>query len=108
MATSAIQSETEAQEQTIDGSLDYGRLAVIAALPLSRFYPEGGEEFLHNMAGATIVRIGSTDQDGIEGGGLIIDYRPVDSNANRRVVFAFNESGLWMEWAGVPDPASRA
>jgi len=60
------------------------------------------------MVGATIVRIGSTEEDGIEGGGLIIDYRPADSNAIKRVVFAFNESGLWSEWEGVPDLASQA
>lgn len=102
MAAPAIQ---EAQE--VADTLDYNRLDVIEALPLSRFYPEGGEELLRGMAGATIVRIGSTGEDGIEGGGLIIDYRPLGSSVVKRAIFAFNESGLWLEWEGVPALSTR-
>ena len=80
--------------------MHYSKLELVEALPLSRFAPEGGEEFLRTMAGVTIIRIGSTDEDGIDGGGLLIDYLPKGSDAPRRVVFAFNDSGLWVEWEG--------
>lgn len=83
-----------------DQGLEYAKMAVIEALPLSRFAPQGGEELLHSMAGASIVQIGSTDEDGIEGGGLIIDYMPWGTSEVKRVVFAFNECGLWVEWEG--------
>jgi hypothetical protein len=49
------------------------------------------------MRGAEIVKIGSVDDDGLEGGGLLIDYIPRGSDCIRRVVFAFNELGLWIE-----------
>jgi hypothetical protein len=52
------------------------------------------------MAGATIVRIGSVNDAGIEGGGLLVDYIPAGQTQIRRVVFAFNELGLWLEWEG--------
>jgi hypothetical protein len=38
--------------------------------------PEGREELLRRMVGATIVRIGGKGEQGIEGGGLFIDYLP--------------------------------
>jgi hypothetical protein len=104
VATSAIQEEKEA----LEGAPNYSGLDVVEALPLSRYYPEGGEELLCGMAGATIMRIGSTGEEGIEGGGLIIDYRPSGSMALKRVVFAFNESGLWLEWEGALDPSNQA
>jgi len=87
-----------------DYGLDYEGLKIIGSLPLSRFAPEGGENLLATMVGATIVGIGSTEEEGIEGGGLIIDYRPRNSTELRRAVFAFSEAGMWIEWEG-PIPA---
>jgi hypothetical protein len=106
VATSAIQGRKEGQ--AVEGTIDYGRLDVIEALPLSRFYPEGGERLFRAMAGAEIIRIGSTDEDGIEGGGLILDYRRSGFDTVNRVIFAFNESGLWVEREGALDQASPA
>lgn len=80
--------------------MEYRTLKIREALPLSRFRPEGGEALLRGMAGATIVRIGSTDEDGIEGGGFLIDYVRAGEKQTRRAVFAFNESGLWPVWEG--------
>jgi hypothetical protein len=30
-----------------------------------------------------------------EGGGLVIEYQPAHSNDKKRIVLAFNESGMW-------------
>ena len=90
----------------MEGDPRYAELSVVEALPFCRFAPEGGEELLRRMAGATIMRIGSTNEDGIEGGGLIIDYMPRGSSETMRVVFAFNASALWVEWEGLVQSAS--
>jgi hypothetical protein len=76
--------------------VDFEKLNVIEGLPLSRSAPQGAEALFRRLRGATIVQIGSTDEDGIEGGGLIIDYIAPGERIGRRVVFAFNESGMWI------------
>jgi hypothetical protein len=76
--------------------VDYAGLKIVEALPLSRFAPEGGEGLFRRLRGATIVRIGSTSEAGIEGGGLIIDYKAAGDDAEHRFVLAFNESGMWV------------
>ena len=89
--------------------MNYGELTVVEALPVSRFYPAGGEALFRQLAGATIIRIGGTGADGLEGGGLIkqieriiiLDYIPVGSSQAHRVVFAFNENGMWIEFEGL-------
>jgi hypothetical protein len=83
--------------------VDYRSLKIVEAFPLARFAPEGGEVLFRRMRGATIVQIGSTDEDGIEGGGLLIDYVPANGTTPYRIVFAFNELGLWTVWEG-PTP----
>jgi hypothetical protein len=80
----------------------FAALDIVEALPMGSYAPQGGEAILRAMAGARIVRIGSTDEGNLEGGGLIIDYVPADSEVTRRVIFSFNELGLWVEWQGVP------
>ena len=52
----------------------FSSIRLIEALPDYFHYPKGGEELLRSMRGATILAIGGTDADGIEGGGLLIDY----------------------------------
>jgi hypothetical protein len=79
----------------------YEDLEIMEALPHALYRPEGGEAILTGMRGARMVRIGSVDQDEIEGGGLIIDYCRIGESRVRRTVFAFNEIGLWVEWDGV-------
>jgi hypothetical protein len=80
----------------------FAALDIIEALPMGSYAPQGGEATLRAMAGARIVRIGSTDEGDLEGGGLIIDYLPAGGDGVRRVIFSFNERGLWVEWQGVP------
>ena len=55
------------------------------------------EKYPDDMIGATIISIGTIPDGNIDGGGLIIDYRPSGSNATKRVVFAFCETGMWVE-----------
>ena len=81
--------------------MDYAALEIMEALPHALYQPESGEILLRRMRGATIVRIGSTDEEGIEGGGLLIDYVPANGHQVRRAVFAFNELGLWTLWEGL-------
>jgi hypothetical protein len=76
--------------------LDYAGLKIVEALPVSRFAPGGEEALFCRLKGATIVQIGSTEESGIEGGGLIIDYTIAGNTTVRRIVFAFNESGMWV------------
>lgn len=52
------------------------------------------------MRGAMLVRIGTTNDVMLEGGGLLIDHIPRNETITRRVVFAFNERGLWLEKDG--------
>jgi hypothetical protein len=48
--------------------------------------------------GATILRIGGTDDDvKIEGGGLLIDYKTVGDRITR-LILGFNENGMWVEY----------
>jgi len=61
---------------------------------------EGDETLFRQMVGAEIVRIGSPSNGGLEGGGLIIDYRLPADGMTRRAVFEFNELGLWPVWEG--------
>jgi len=101
-----LTKETKILGSPRQGGVSFSNLCVVEALPLSRFSPEGGENLLRGMAGGTIIKIGSTTEEGIEGGGLIIDYRRAGSSVVERAVFAFNDSGLWVEWAGSVASAS--
>lgn len=77
------------------------------AFPDALHMPDDGRAVMRGMRGATIVAIGSISEEGIEGGGLLIDYIPANGAQARRVVFAFNELGLWLEWEGlIPTTAS--
>ena len=60
--------------------------------------PEGGEEIFRRLVGCKIIRIGSAADADLEGGGLIIDYSIANSALEHRLVFAFNELGMWLLW----------
>jgi hypothetical protein len=70
--------------------------ALIPRLPNS-FNPDQEREVPSDLIGATIVAVGTIDED-IEGGGLVLDYRPNarDRNQMCRLVLAFNELGMWV------------
>lgn len=70
------------------------------ALPRASFYPEGDGETFERLTGARILAIGGAAEGDIEGGGLVLDYQPAASDEARRVVFGFNESGMWVEFEG--------
>jgi hypothetical protein len=79
----------------------YETLGIVEGLP-DALHPVTDEDAqLRQLRGATIVRIGSTNDAKIEGGGLLIDYVPANDTRVRRAVFAFNDLGLWMEWTGL-------
>lgn len=50
------------------------------------------------LVGAIIVKIGTlSDSRLVEGGGLVIDYRPVASHAVHRIVIGSNDVAMWVE-----------
>jgi hypothetical protein len=82
---------------------DYRSAKIIEAFPRALCRREGErDDLLRHMAGATIIRIGSIEDTDLEGGGLVIDYKPRGISDTLRVVFAFNELGLWPVWHGSP------
>lgn len=71
-------------------------LPFISALPDAISTPTEGREVLEKLSGATIIRIGTTENGLVEGGGLLIDYRAKNGNLYR-IVFGFTERGMWVE-----------
>jgi hypothetical protein len=81
----------------------YEHLKVIPSLPRSGHAAHGGEDLIAALTGARIVQIGApSNDDGLEGGGLVIDYIPVGSPQTKRVVLSFNEMAMWVAWEGYP------
>lgn len=68
--------------------------SLIPKLPHS-FNPNRGGEVRGDLIGATIVAVGTSDEQ-VEGGGLILDYRPQKKNRVCRLILAFNELGMWI------------
>jgi len=70
---------------------------VIPRLPNWRDAREG-EALPSDLIGARIVHFGAAPQEyDLEGGGLIVDYVPKKGIKIKRLVFAFNELGMWVE-----------
>lgn len=57
----------------------------------------------NDLAGAIVVRLGTIPGQRVatgglvEGGGLVIDYRPRGQKRTKRAVFGFNECGMWVQ-----------
>lgn len=69
---------------------------VIAKLPDWRDSEHRGDDRPDDIIGATIVNFGAAPQAwDIEGGGLVIDYIPGGATDPKRLVLAFNDSGMW-------------
>jgi hypothetical protein len=84
-------------------SQDYRSAEIIESFPRALGRREWErDDLLRHMAGAIIIRIGSIEDADLEGGGLVVDYKPRGANGTVRVVFAFNELGLWPVWQGSP------
>lgn len=79
--------------------LNINTISVLDRLPDSFGHP--GDSFPSDLIGSTIIRFGAVSEiHVIEGGGLVIDYRPRNSERIRRAIFGFNELGMWMEFSG--------
>lgn len=60
---------------------------------------EGYENDLvpEDLIGAQIINMGTPEISNLEGGGLIIDYKPLGSTSIRRIILSFNELGMWID-----------
>jgi hypothetical protein len=63
------------------------------------FHPNQGDPIPEGLVGAKILRVGTLSENpsAIEGGGLVIDYERPDDCTIHRIVFGFNELGMWLE-----------
>jgi hypothetical protein len=76
--------------------LDLGKVKILPRLA-DRLDPEHGDPIPDDLIGAKIVAIGCmAPPEAVEGGGLAIDYRKPGSETTQRVVFEFNELGMWV------------
>jgi hypothetical protein len=95
------------------GTLDLSKVEVLPELP-SYVASGRGRPFPKELDGCIIVAIGTLPpgEDGwgmIEGGGLVIDYRKPKGKKVRRIVLAFNDEGLWVDFQGsLPETPNRA
>ncbi len=78
---------------------DYNSMPIARELPPAGHYTDRGRDTFRLLCGARIVQIGTPDDDAvsIEGGGLVIDFIPEGQQHPRRIVFGFNECGMWIE-----------
>lgn len=67
---------------------------VIPNLP-DLYRPNEGDKFPSSLIGSEVVGFGTTTKR-VEGGGLVIDYRPAGSQDVKRLHLAFNELGMWI------------
>lgn len=72
------------------------RAKIVPRLPNYRG-PRFARKLPLRLRGAQIVQFGTVDAD-LEGGGLAIDYRLTDKV--KRVIFSFNELGMWVSYLG--------
>jgi hypothetical protein len=77
----------------------FRRPEIIPDLPWR--YGSPGGPMPKRLAGATIVAIGTSGRQDVDGGGLFLDYIPRGESSVRRIVFAFNEAGMWIEYQGM-------
>jgi hypothetical protein len=79
-------------------SRDLLNAPIIPRLPDWRDPQHRGDKLPRDIIGSTIVGFGAAPREcDLEGGGLIIDYKPSGSTEAKRAVFAFNELGMWLE-----------
>ncbi len=80
--------------------LDLAVVEIIEARPSGRgWLGERDGEHFSALRGAKILKIGTLANPDLEGGGLAIDYETV-TGKRRRIVFAFNENGMWIVYHG--------
>jgi hypothetical protein len=74
------------------------RCSGVSRVALVNARARGTEPALRRLAGARIVRIGAPAERSFEGGGLVVDYILPGSTAEHRLIFEFNELGMWIVW----------
>jgi hypothetical protein len=80
---------------------DLSRIPICAELPPAGHYTERRHDVFLSLRGAKIIACGApADPNAVEGGGLVIDFIPEGDTDPRRVVFAFTELGMWVEYSG--------
>lgn len=89
---------------------DLSALTVARELPPAGHYTDRAHPLFQRLCGATILEMGTPVEDDprIEGGGLIIDYMRAGETTPQRVVFGFNEAGMWVEFEGPLTPSNPA
>ncbi|MBY6239802.1 hypothetical protein [Methylosinus sp. Sm6] len=82
-------------------------IAVNLRLP-DVYHPEQADHLPPDLIGATILAIGAAPSRwGIEGGGLVIEYRPSGRMFSRRTIVLGNtELGMWIDAAHSSPPES--
>jgi hypothetical protein len=81
-------------------------LSSVEVLPrLPALYGPENEAMPTELAGAKIINIGTVDREtakrtGIEGGGLVIDFKSPKYKRVRRIVLSFNEAAMWVVYMG--------
>jgi hypothetical protein len=81
---------------------DLASVEIVAELPPAGHYTERGYRAFERLPGAKIVACGApADPDLVEGGGFVIDYIPAGAETVHRLVFAFTELGMWIEFDGI-------
>ena len=85
--------------------VDFAKIKIVGELPPAGDYTDRACSVFQRLAGATIVNCGSpSDPELVDGGGFVIDYVPHGDKAVRRLVFAFTELGMWIEYDGPKGP----
>jgi len=82
-------------------SRDRAARKIIPNLP-DHFHPRDGDKFPAELIGAEIVDFGTTNER-VEGGGLVIDYKPGGSAQIRRLYLGFNDLGMWIHRQSILD-----
>lgn len=67
---------------------------LVSTLP--SIFSDRHDSYPPDLIGATIVRFGTMPESKVEGGGLVIEYRPAESETTKRLTLAFNELGMWV------------
>ncbi|WP_156747709.1 hypothetical protein [Methylosinus sp. 3S-1] len=71
------------------------------------YHPEKADHLPRDLIGATILRIGAAPREwDIEGGGLVIEYRPHGRSEAHMVVMCSTELGMWIDAARSHSEAS--
>jgi hypothetical protein len=88
--------------------LEFSEMEIVNRLPDRRGAGRGGL-IPQELFGATIVNIGAcANENSVEGGGLVVDFRTPGSTKIKRIVFGFTERGMWVEHQGHPHPLATA